>query len=182
MKINSLLAGTLALVLVTGMTGSAFAGQPFDCTITQGDMLSVQLPAGEEVTIPKEVQCNEDPVGVAISFGDCVAVGVEINFENDQFDPLVFTLDEIFTNLSLGNDEAHCLQAWEVTSVTGVTVQLEQELWFNEPIVVGGELLPIDSTALVLAGLQTSAIWMLPVLAGVAGSAFGILYIKSRRN
>jgi len=48
--------------------------------------------------------------------------------------------------------------------------------------VVGGELLAIDSTALVLAGLQTSAIWMLPVLAGVAGSAFGILYIKSRRN
>jgi len=48
--------------------------------------------------------------------------------------------------------------------------------------VVGGEFLPIDSTALVLAGLQTSAIWMLPVLAGVAGSAFGILYIKSRRN
>ena len=50
------------------------------------------------------------------------------------------------------------------------------------PVKVGGELLPIDSTALVLAGLQTSAIWMLPVLAGVAGSAFGILYIKSRRN
>jgi len=48
--------------------------------------------------------------------------------------------------------------------------------------VVGGEFLPIDSTALVLAGLQTSAIWMLPVLAGIAGSAFGILYIKYRRN
>jgi len=48
--------------------------------------------------------------------------------------------------------------------------------------VVGGEFLPIDSTALVLAGLQSSAIWMLPVLAGIAGSAFGILYIKSRRN
>ena len=48
--------------------------------------------------------------------------------------------------------------------------------------VVGGEFSPIDSTALLLAGLQTSAIWMLPVLAGVAGSAFGVLYIKSRRN
>ncbi len=48
--------------------------------------------------------------------------------------------------------------------------------------VVGGEFLPIDSTALLLAGLQSSAIWMLPVLAGVAGSAFGVLYIKSRRN
>ncbi len=50
------------------------------------------------------------------------------------------------------------------------------------PPVVGGELIPIDTTALMLAGLQTSAIWMLPVLAGVAGSAFGVLYIKSRRN
>jgi len=48
--------------------------------------------------------------------------------------------------------------------------------------VVGGEFLAIDSTALLLAGLQTSAIWMLPVLAGVTGSAFAILYIKSRRN
>jgi len=60
------------------------------------------------------------------------------------------------------------------------------DVWFqltgHPPDVVGGEFLPIDSTALVLAGLQTSAIWMLPVLAGVAGSAFGILYIKSRRN
>jgi len=52
----------------------------------------------------------------------------------------------------------------------------------NPPVKVGGEFLPIDSTALMLAGLQTSAIWMLPVLAGVAGSAFGVLYIKSRRN
>jgi len=55
---------------------------------------------------------------------------------------------------------------------------------FITPIcpIVGGNFLPIDSTVLVLAGLQTSAIWMLPVLTGVAGSAFGILYIKSRRN
>jgi len=47
-------------------------------------------------------------------------------------------------------------------------------------IVVGGELLPIDSTALMLAGLQTSAIWMLPILAGAAG--VGAYYIKTRMN
>jgi len=45
---------------------------------------------------------------------------------------------------------------------------------------VGGEFLPIDSTALVLAGLQTSAIWMLPVLAGVAGA--GLYLVKFRMN
>ncbi len=48
------------------------------------------------------------------------------------------------------------------------------------PQVVGGEFLPIDSTALLLAGLQTSAIWMLPVLAGAAG--VGAYYIKTRMN
>ena len=45
---------------------------------------------------------------------------------------------------------------------------------------VGGEFLPIDSTALLLAGLQTSAIWMLPVLAGAVG--IGAFYIKTRMN
>jgi len=45
---------------------------------------------------------------------------------------------------------------------------------------VGGELLPIDSTALMLAGLQSSAIWMLPVLAGIAGTAFCALYFTSK--
>jgi len=57
-------------------------------------------------------------------------------------------------------------------------------LWFqitgHPPDVVGGEFLPIDSTALLLAGLQTSAIWMLPVLAGAAG--VGAFYIKTRMN
>ena len=47
-------------------------------------------------------------------------------------------------------------------------------------VVVGGELLPIDSTALMLAGLQTSAIWMLPVLAGAAGAT--AFYLKTRKN
>jgi len=45
---------------------------------------------------------------------------------------------------------------------------------------VDGELLPIDNTALLLAGLQTSAIWMLPILAGAAGA--GIAAFKLRRK
>jgi hypothetical protein len=48
------------------------------------------------------------------------------------------------------------------------------------PEVVGGEFLPIDSTALFIAGLQSSAIWMLPALAGATG--LGAYFIKSRMN
>ena len=58
-----------------------------------------------------------------------------------------------------------------------------QHLWFQitgTDQLVGGELLPIDSTALMLAGLQSSAVWMLPILAGAAGA--GIAAFKLRRK
>jgi len=50
-----------------------------------------------------------------------------------------------------------------------------------EPFV-GGDLIPIDSTALLLAGLQTSAIWMLPVLAGVAGTGFYLIKFRTNKE
>jgi hypothetical protein len=45
-------------------------------------------------------------------------------------------------------------------------------------IIVAGELLPIDSAALMIAGLQTSAIWMLPILAGAVGT--GAFIVRSK--
>jgi hypothetical protein len=45
---------------------------------------------------------------------------------------------------------------------------------------VGGEFLPIDTTALMLAGIQSSAIWMLPALAGIAGA--GAYFVRTRMN
>jgi len=48
--------------------------------------------------------------------------------------------------------------------------------------VVGGELLPIDTTALMLAGLQSSAIWMLPVLAGIAGTGFYLVKFRTNKE
>ena len=50
------------------------------------------------------------------------------------------------------------------------------------PVKVGGELLPIDSTALMLAGLQSSAIWMLPVLAGIAGTGFYLVKFRTNKE
>ena len=46
--------------------------------------------------------------------------------------------------------------------------------------LVGGEFLSIDSTALLLAGLQSSVIWMLPVLAGAAGIGIAAFKIRQR--
>jgi len=46
--------------------------------------------------------------------------------------------------------------------------------------VVGGEFLPIDTTALLIAGFQSSMIWMLPAVAGIAGT--GAYFIRARMN
>ena len=48
--------------------------------------------------------------------------------------------------------------------------------------VVGGEFLPIDSTALLLAGAQTNAVWLMSALAVIGSVAFGALYITSKKN
>ena len=45
---------------------------------------------------------------------------------------------------------------------------------------VGGLPMVIDSNALILAGIQSTAMWMIPVLAGAAGA--GAYYIKTRMN
>jgi len=48
--------------------------------------------------------------------------------------------------------------------------------------VVGGEFLPIDSTALLLAGAQTNAVWIMSALAVIGSVAFGALYLTSKKN
>ena len=40
---------------------------------------------------------------------------------------------------------------------------------------VGGELLPINTTALLIAGISSNALWMLPTLATIAGVSFVLL-------
>ena len=46
--------------------------------------------------------------------------------------------------------------------------------------VIGGEILQIDSISLLLAGIQSSAIWMLSALAGTAGA--GAYFVRTRMN
>ncbi|GBF24865.1 hypothetical protein MnTg01_01210 [archaeon MnTg01] len=44
--------------------------------------------------------------------------------------------------------------------------------------MVGGEFLSIDSTALLIAGTQTSAIWLAPVVISAIG--IGLVLVRKR--
>jgi len=72
---------------------------------------------------------------------------------------------------------------WETINFVRSAALLQVTIWtasFGEPPQVGGELLPIDTTALMLAGIQSSAIWMLPVLAGAAGAGFAAFKLRRK--
>ena len=58
--------------------------------------------------------------------------------------------------------------------------ELEPNLPQCNPI--GGELLPIDRTALLVAGAQTNAVWIVTALAVIGTITFGTLYIKTKKN
>ena len=54
--------------------------------------------------------------------------------------------------------------------------------WFQltSKQVVAGELLPIDNTVLLLAGIQSMTVWMVPTVLGLAGA--GVYLVKFRAN
>jgi len=62
------------------------------------------------------------------------------------------------------------LGAWEGT--------LKVFSWpLEESEIIGGEIIPINTTALLLAGVQSISMWMIPVLAGIG---IGVFVIKRR--
>jgi len=69
-------------------------------------------------------------------------------------------------------------------SVDQIWFEQVSPCWFilsGHPIEpVGGELLPIDNTALLLAGMQSMTVWMIPTVLGLAGA--GVYLVKFRKN
>jgi len=52
--------------------------------------------------------------------------------------------------------------------------------FFETVVPVGGEILPINSAALLIAGISTSAIWIFPTVGTIVGT--GIALYKLRKN
>jgi len=111
--------------------------------------------------------------------------------ESNLFDVPGFLVNGVFTVLNhAGTDSGSQGVPVQLGDVFGFRVDATDDVSgfgvlditnFDGPqCVVGGELLPIDSTALVLAGLQTSAIWMLPVLVGAAGAGIAAFKLRKR--
>jgi hypothetical protein len=79
--------------------------------------------------------------------------------------------------------ECHPNPDWEqiIIEKTPITIIENVQIWttsFDDP-PVGGIFVPIDQSALLLAGVQSISMWMIPVV--IAGIGIGVFVIK-RRN
>jgi hypothetical protein len=166
------------------MTSPAFAGseEPF-CEFIEGGLVDIQLPADGQYLVHKVIQCNDNILqGTSQNTSECSSVGIGIGFEpGGTTIGGTITQDETLTNLSLGDNEGHCTVSWTINLVSG-EVNLEQEFWFNVPQTtsVAGQLLPLDSTALLIGGLSSMSVFMIPAVAGIAGAAVYLVKFRAR--
>ena len=101
-----------------------------------------------------------------------------VTFWSASFDNSNVCQFDIITGQGTDN-ELQCFTPSITGNVFGLSVFGEQTVGGPQN-VIGGEILPINSVALMLAGIQMSAIWIVPVLAGAAGTA--AFYLKIRKN
>lgn len=90
--------------------------------------------------------------------------------------------DNSGTPASIGNPPYR----WAACGFESITANTFQEFVsdsvFNNKKPVGGIILPIDTTALVLGGILSNSIWILPVFAAIAGGAFVLLKFQVNRK
>jgi len=82
-------------------------------------------------------------------------------------------------------DDPFCVGTFDGICQHRFDQYLAQCLGDAEPglcLPVGGALLPIESTSLLVAGAQTNMVWMLSALAVIGSVAFGALYLTSRKD
>jgi hypothetical protein len=82
------------------------------------------------------------------------------------------------------SDNTNAVGQWQFVSCgkEGATFlnDYQAEANFNVVLPVGGEIIPINTAALMIAGLTSSGIWMIPTLGVMAG--IGVTLYKIRRT
>jgi len=160
-----------------------------------GILQSIITPAGT-VMIAADIAAHDQGAGPNSSCGE-----FKLFFDNVEVDSHDFgscpsnnpadveraQLTATVNGVSAGSHEVKIQIARQFLTLGNTLTPMEyvdnvQVLVDMDEVVVGGEFLPIDHTALLLAGAQTNAVWIMSALAVIGSVAFGALYLTSRKN
>ena len=182
LMLSVLAIASMASIAVLGNSQTVYANNP-ECDATPAEV-RLTLALGEtSAQMNKKIDCfGFDIESITVRTDECANDGIDVSFDNIIINQDTWMAEETITNTDgIPGDEVHCTVFWDIDRGLLIAGEAVQEIWVTTPEAqVGGEFLPNNPTALLLAGLQTSAIWMIPVLAGAAGA--GAYYIKTRMN
>ena len=171
-----LAVASIASIGVLGNTQTAFAGG--GCSI---DPLSVEvtLTPGGSTEIQKTFDCDSTIDEVIFNAIDCGASGITIfGLAADMVTETKWIVPEKISDNGAGLGITECTIPLTVKFVSAADFEVDQELKVTITTQVAGELLPLDSTALLLAGIQSMTVWMIPTVLGLAGA--GVYLVKFR--
>jgi len=163
--------------------------------------------AGPEFQFPRTAQCGSPDESIEVDL-DGSTIWVNIGEATGSFlycddtgaavdSPLIFTLTSldwvgqsgiitgITNNPPVGGVTAQVLGPHSVEiriNANGAPQSFTVHFDLNVVHSIAGEILPIDSTALFLAGMQSSALWLIPSVVGIAGVGFYVVRAKMNKD
>jgi len=177
-KLLPLLAFSILLLVPVGAQ-NVFAGG--GVCIENPNPVELTLAQGESQTIQKQISDCGFQMGDVSIFNDvdCTSKGIDVSLQTNSIGDNLWEGDETITNTGGNPGTTTCVLILTVFAVTGGADRAEQTIMVTtSTTVVGGEFLPIDSTALLLAVASTPAAW----LSSLALVALGIAAYVFTRN
>ena len=179
--LSFLAIASIASTAVLGNTQNAYAGE-IVCFGPSPLLVELPLEQGETSSVIKKgISCVMPITDFDIDTSDCTNKGIDVTFENAAVVFIDgFVADETITNTGGAPGETTCNVVFNFLLTGGLPGPLIQEIRITTlETVVGGEFLQIDNTALLLAGIQSSATWMIPVVLSIVGIG---LFVVSRKS
>ena len=159
---------------------NAYAGNAGNGCIVDPNMLNFGVIDSDVlVGALKTITCSADVTDVVIDTSDCDANGISVFFLSPGIITSgVWTRDELIGIGSFGGTlQRSCDVKFTVTHLLGEDI-LFQSISLIRGDFIGGEIIPIETTSLLLVSAQTFS-WMIPVVLSVLGIG---LFVVSRKS
>ncbi len=148
-----------------------------------GRSLGLNLLSSDDLRIVYSAADFAVDVNATLIDSDGTIVSIIKQFEQltNTDKELLFPLASFFAadnNLNLGDIDAIHVRMETTTGGSGLS-DFTLELIDITMEMVGGEMFPVDTTALLLAGAELNAIWILPAIAAIGIGAF---IVSRKRN
>ena len=174
-KLLPLLAFSILLLVPVGAQ-NAFAGgglcivnpNPAELTLLQGESQTIQKQVSDCGFAIRDVSITDD--------SNCTSQGIDVSLQTNSVSDNLWEGDETITNTGGNPGTTTCQLRLSVQAPTGGDTAFQTIRVTTSTPVVGGELIPLDTTALLLAGAQANALWLIPAI--VAATAIGIVIAR----